>query len=390
MTEGRVVFLWPNLIVPNGGAKFIFEAAKATARKRSVEVVVDSASHFWRDEFQRAGIPLTEIDPATPINWRYWLQLRQLVRRDVRAVATRAAGASAVVSTYFPMQWVGAEVAREQGLRHVHLCFEPFPMFHARYLMKGEPWGRRLRFRAYTLAYRGLDTKGITRAHALLTLNPTTARAVAATYDRHDAVSTYTGIDFDRFRPYSEEEVAHLRARLGDGPFAIHSTDLGPIKRSDLALRAFAAASAPGKLIVTATSLDPARVARFESLVAELGLRGRVEFLGFVDPDDLPRLYSMANVLIQTGVDERMSLPVKEALACGTPAIRSDVTDEDVQDGVSGFLVDPRAIDATAERIALLMADSALSEEMGAAGRRRMRERFSWDRVAEVILEAAS
>jgi hypothetical protein len=34
------------------------------------------------------------------------------------------------VSTFFPMNWAGNIAAAQWGIRHAHLCFEPFPFFH--------------------------------------------------------------------------------------------------------------------------------------------------------------------------------------------------------------------------------------------------------------------
>lgn len=243
----------------------------------------------------------------------------------------------------------------------------------------------------YARLYRQLDVRAVRGADTLLTLNATTARAIEEAYGRSGARSTYAGIDTAHFRPYTEEELDDLRSVFGPGPFAVHSTDLGPIKRTDLALRAFAR-TRTGMLLVTSTNENPERVAAFHRLAAELNVSDRVRFLGFVPYGDLPRIYALANVLLQTGTDARagatsMSLPVKEALACGTPAVRSRATDEDVEHGHSGFLVDPEDVDETARRLSALIEDGALSRAMGEVGRQRVVGTFTWDRVADVLLE---
>jgi glycosyltransferase involved in cell wall biosynthesis len=56
---------------------------------------------------------------------------------------------------------------------------------------------------------------------------------------------------------------------------------------------------------------------------------------------------------------------------------------EVVQDGVTGFLVEPARPDQLAERIRRLLDDPGLSRRMGQAGRTRVEEHFSWDSVAE-------
>ena len=147
------------------------------------------------------------------------------------------------------------------------------------------------------------------------------------------------------------------------------------------------------RLAVTSTREDPGQLAIMRRQAAELGIGEKVDYLGFLPFRDLPRLYSLADVLLQTGTSAgsgatTMSLPVKEALACGTPVIRSHATDEDVVDGVSGFLVDPADFHGTGKKLAELLADAALCRRMGEAGRQRISDQYTWDRVVDVVVES--
>ncbi len=206
---------------------------------------------------------------------------------------------------------------------------------------------------------------------------------------------TLAGVDTDVFRPYDEVELADLRARHGQGPIAVHSTDFSPIKRTDLALRAFAASQSPGRLLITSTIDDARGLASMRALAAELGIADRVEFLGFVPYEDLPRYYSLADVLIQTGTSAMsgatsMALPVKEAMACGTAVVRSSATDEDVEDGISGYLVDPADVEQTGARIRALLESRERAGAMGEAARTKIAGLYNWERVADVVLAAAA
>jgi glycosyltransferase involved in cell wall biosynthesis len=330
----------------------------------------------------------------------YWLALPHYLRRDREAVVRETSNASAIVSTFFPMHWAGNIAAARWGIRHAHLCFEPFPFFHDPEVKAAYPLPKRALLEYLSAAYGRVDRKGILGADRLLTLNRASAGSIERVYGRTDAKPTYAGVDTEFFHPYSDQELADLRERHGDGPFAIHSTDFSPIKRTDLALRAFAAAqrSLPNghaKLLVTSTREDRSGLAQMWDLARSLSIEDRVEFLGFVPYEDLPRYYSVADVLIQSGTAAvtgatAMSLPVKEALACGTAVIRADVTDEDVEDGVSGYLVDPVNSEATGVKLAALLGDRARAREMGEAGRGKITELYRWDRVVDIVLGAVS
>jgi glycosyltransferase involved in cell wall biosynthesis len=84
-----------------------------------------------------------------------------------------------------------------------------------------------------------------------------------------------------------------------------------------------------------------------------------------------------------------MSLPVKEALACGTAVIRSDATDEDVEDGISGYLIDPANSQATGAKLRRCSATAAAPGN-GRGRQGKIVELYRWDRVVDVVLEAVS
>jgi glycosyltransferase involved in cell wall biosynthesis len=89
-------------------------------------------------------------------------------------------------------------------------------------------------------------------------------------------------------------------------------------------------------------------------------------------------------------IPELLGLVVLEGMACGAPAIVTDVCSlpEVVIDGVTGFVVPPNDPGALRERIRWLRAHPAEAQRMGDAGRRRVLERFTWDQVVDRCLEA--
>ncbi|MBN9373829.1 MAG: glycosyltransferase [Cellulomonas sp.] len=396
MAQRPVLWLHSHFLMPGGGTKMIFEVTRRLAERRPVTVLVERTSPLWSERYAEAGVELREIGGPTSTSMAYWGAFPAFLERDRRAVEKAAADASAVVSSFFPMPWAGARAARRHGLRHVSLCFEPFPFFHDAEVVGMYSAPKRALLAFLRAAYGRVDVTGIRAADALLTLNETTKGQVTRTYSRTDAVCTYAGVDTEFFRPYRPEETRDLAERVGVGPIVVHSTDFSPIKRTDLALEAFAVASRTvpdARLVITSTRDDAAEQARLVRRAEELGVSDRVSYLGFLPFSDLPRLYSLADVLLQTGTSlvsgaTSMSLPVKEALACGTPVVRSGVTGEDVEDGVSGFLVDPTDSQTTGSRLATILGDRTKAAEMGEAGRLRIAATYTWDRVVDVV-EAA-
>jgi glycosyltransferase involved in cell wall biosynthesis len=89
-------------------------------------------------------------------------------------------------------------------------------------------------------------------------------------------------------------------------------------------------------------------------------------------------------------IPELLGLTVLEAMACGTPAICTNVTSlpEIVEDGVSGFVVPPNDPAALRDRMLWLRDNPAAAAQMGDAARRRAVDRFGWGSAVRECLAA--
>jgi glycosyltransferase involved in cell wall biosynthesis len=105
---------------------------------------------------------------------------------------------------------------------------------------------------------------------------------------------------------------------------------------------------------------------------------GVARLLGTRPPEEMPAAYADAEVFCLPSWWEAMPLSVLEAMAAGLPVVASAVggLPEMVSDGETGFLVAPGDAAGLGDALARLVADPALRARMGAAGRRRARERF--------------
>lgn len=113
------------------------------------------------------------------------------------------------------------------------------------------------------------------------------------------------------------------------------------------------------------------------------GLGGRAFLHGRAANEDIGDYYSRAGIFVFPSLwHEPFGIPVIEAMAAGLPVVatRAGALPEVVVDGETGFLVERGDSEALAAAIAQLLADPALRERMGAAGRERVRRLFTWDR----------
>jgi glycosyltransferase involved in cell wall biosynthesis len=109
---------------------------------------------------------------------------------------------------------------------------------------------------------------------------------------------------------------------------------------------------------------------------------------GFVSHDELEELYARAAVVACPSRREGFGVVCAEAMAHGRPVVATAVGGllDLVVDGETGLLVpprDPKALRAALER---MLADADLRTRLGAAGRERIRERFSWDAVLDATV----
>lgn len=89
-------------------------------------------------------------------------------------------------------------------------------------------------------------------------------------------------------------------------------------------------------------------------------------------------------------IPELLGLVVIEGMACGAPAIVTDVCSlpEVVVDGVTGFVVPPNDSGAIRAKIRWLHDHADDARRMGEAARKRVLDVFTWDRVVDRCLEA--
>jgi glycosyltransferase involved in cell wall biosynthesis len=155
---------------------------------------------------------------------------------------------------------------------------------------------------------------------------------------------------------------------------------LAPQKRPDLAVRALALVEGAELHLAN----DGPERAAVERLAAELGVSQRVRFLGY--RDDVPALLARAACLVLTSDYEGASLTVLEAMAAGVPVVATRVGGvEEALDG-AGVVVEPGEAAAVAAGVERVLGDPETAAQLGEAGRRRARERFTRERmVAETV-----
>lgn len=201
------------------------------------------------------------------------------------------------------------------------------------------------------------------------------------------------GVDCSLFRP-DAGDAERLRRDLGlvDRPVLMSVARLVPWEGHDRVLRALPRIleSVPDAVYLIVGE-GPGRSA-LEAIVAEQGLPDHVFFAGFVPDDDLPSYYRLADVVVVAAREVAEDTAIEcfgtafvQAAACGVPVIggRMSGTDESIEDGVTGFRIDPDDPRRLADAIVRMLVDRELARRFGRAGRDRAVQLFDWGRQAE-------
>ncbi|MCH7715653.1 MAG: glycosyltransferase [Gemmatimonadetes bacterium] len=194
------------------------------------------------------------------------------------------------------------------------------------------------------------------------------------------------GIARARVIPFGVDEMRFTVKSVDDRPKAFGPADqavglfvgrLVSYKGLDVLLRAVAGTA----LRVVIVGEGPLR-AQLEAEIQSLGIGDQVRLAARVSERDLPSFYQTADYLLlpSTTPAEMFGVTMLEAMACGKPLISSSVAsgmrEVNLHD-VTGLQVPPGDHEALRQAMLRLVADESLRQRMGAAGRRRVEERFT-------------
>jgi len=124
----------------------------------------------------------------------------------------------------------------------------------------------------------------------------------------------------------------------------------------------------------------------FDQVTRE-GLSEFVHFPGFVADEDLPALYTLADLFAFPSLYEGFGMPPLEAMACGTPVVASNNSSLPEAVGAAALLVDAEDVEGLADAMARVLGSAVLQTRLADLGRAQA-ARFTWQSAAQKLLEA--
>ncbi|HEX7979913.1 MAG TPA: glycosyltransferase family 4 protein [Gemmatimonadaceae bacterium] len=201
-------------------------------------------------------------------------------------------------------------------------------------------------------------------------------------------ISISNAIDVQEVRELATSPAAPGDLTPPQGPYCLCVAALNRKKAHDVLLRAFVQVPAPVRLLLVG---DGPLHAELVSLVAQLGLTERVDFLGAQAPAVVAKLQAGALCAVLASRDEPFGIAAVESMAVGTPVIATDIGGlrEIVKHEESGLVVpvdDERALAAALTR---LTSDAELRERLGRAAAERAESLFDWREWGSFYVDAA-
>ena len=219
------------------------------------------------------------------------------------------------------------------------------------------------------------------RARMHVTISEDNRERIIDNYDvrKEDITVIHCGIDFGRIldKPQAREE-----------NFIFSVARLHREKGLDMLVRACKKLKEEGVSFRCEIAGDGTERADLERLVSNFGLQDRVKLLGNRTQEEVFECFRQASIFVLPSRFEGIPVSLMEAMAFRVPVISTWVCGipELIQDGHSGYLVQPDDPDKLADRMKELLGNAALRKTFSDNGYRKVRDEFDLEKETDKLL----
>ena len=187
-------------------------------------------------------------------------------------------------------------------------------------------------------------------------------------------IKGFLGVDLKLFRELPKQDKVFR---------VIYTGQMSLQKGVHYLLRAFAELNLPNAELWLFGSSREEMVPFFEKY------DGHFQHFGPVPQQELHKYYASGSVFAICSIQEGMAQVQPQAMACALPVIcTSNTGGEDIiTDGVEGFVIPIRDVEAIKEKIQFLYDNPEICYEMGQAAKRKVQEGLTWDDYGKYIVD---
>ena len=218
-------------------------------------------------------------------------------------------------------------------------------------------------------------------------------RIVVVSQNSIDDIHTDMGVEIDRMRlvpvgvdPDLFKPLENVERRPG----RLLTTASADVALKGLSYLLEAMAKLRTERDVTLTIIGKPRPGHSMDLIESLGLLPYIEFVSGVSDERIVELYAESELAVVPSLYEGFSLPAIEAMCSGTPLVATDggaLPEVTGIDGDTVFGCKAGDVDSLAAAIRRGLDDPEARARIGAAGRERVLDRWTWKRCAEMTVD---
>lgn len=346
-----------------GGARYSIELAKALARKVSLLAVISRQSDIIL-EWRSSNLDVIEIDTYRSIPE---LLLSTMNVNKFNYLRSQIYSFHPHV-IYYPMLHIWTPVVNLflRSLPKVVTLHDPLPR-------KGE----------HNVIWNGIQYLSVKQADRIIVLSESLRLATSRRY--RVAISQIDVIPHGHFLFYSRTAFGAAR-RANRPPTLLFFGRITEYKGIDVLLDAFriVRTKVPGARLLVVGRGD---LSRYKSALINCGEVTVVN--RWVDDTEVPNFFEQADVVVLPYLDASQSGVIPLAYAFGLPVVATKVggIPEQVDDGVTGLLVEPGDPVQLAEACVKLLRNPEVATQMGLAGQEKAAKEWDWDVVADRVVE---
>lgn len=198
------------------------------------------------------------------------------------------------------------------------------------------------------------------------------------------------GVDISKFTPIPDGN-AFRKAFSIEEPFILYAGRLASNKGLDHLVNAFSKIRGERgmddlRLVLVGEDMDVR--AGLERIAKKKGISDRVVFTGHIKDDAMFRsAYSACELFALPSDYEAFGIVLLEAMSCQKPCVASRVggVPDVIDEGRTGLMVEYGDVDGLARAFTEILTDKPKARDMGVAGRKRVEDRFTWQRVVDKL-----
>lgn len=197
----------------------------------------------------------------------------------------------------------------------------------------------------------------------------------------------YLGIE-EKFRAITDKEKLHKIRKKYNLPskFILFVGTIEPRKNLTCLISAFSNIEKRLDLKLVIVGNKGWKYKEVFNSIKQLKVQEDVIFTGFVDDEDLPLIYNLAELFVYPSFYEGFGFPILEAMSCGCPVITSSISSLSEINGDAALLVNPSSEKDLAKTLKFIVLNSKVKIKMKKNGLKHAKK-FSWEICARKTLK---